>query len=225
MSGFSVRIGQRVVHVASFLAAVVTALAIAGCAPFLGSLKEGEAVPDGKVVLVGAVALDPPLEQGTLVSYDVRGASRGIIRFGVTNELKGKVDLQAFPPISSDEVFLMNMKGLSFIPLQAGTRYLRLGIMDHSSHYSVPVVINGTPGFRGVDVKSLYLVKDIKVDVPRDAKAVYIGTLVFKHDGKQATSVQVRDEFKQAAADLAAKHIPGLTAKDMVRKLAQVVKN
>ncbi len=204
---------------------VFVVLMFAGCAPFLGSLKEGESVPDGKVLLVGAVALDPPLEQGTLVSYDVRGASRGIIRFGVTKDLSKKVDLHSFPPISSDEVFLMNMKGLSFIPLQPGTRYMRLGIMDQSSHYSIPVVINGTPGFRGVDVKSLYLVKNIKVNIPSDVKAVYIGTLVFKHDGEKATSVQVRDDFKQAAKDLAVKHIPGLTAKDVVKRLAQVVKD
>jgi len=38
-----------------------------GCAPFLGSLK-GESRPDGKVLLVGAVALDPPVEQGTISS-------------------------------------------------------------------------------------------------------------------------------------------------------------
>jgi len=39
-----------------------------GCALFIGSLKEGESLPDGKVLLVGAVALAPPVEQGTISS-------------------------------------------------------------------------------------------------------------------------------------------------------------
>lgn len=208
-----------------FVVGIIAVLVFSGCAPFQYSLKEGEALPDGKVLLVGAVALDPPLEQGEMIHYDVRGASRGVIRFGVTKDLSQKVDMKATSPISSDEVFIMNLKGISCIPLQAGTRYLRLGIMDESSRASIPVIINGKPGFRGIDVKSLYLIKDVKVDLPANAKAVYIGTLVFRHDGKQATGVQVRDDFNQAAKDLSARHIPGLTAKEMVRKLAQVVKN
>lgn len=208
-----------------FILAMCVALVFAGCAPFHGSLKAGESVPEGKVLLVGAIVLDPPLEQGTLVGYDVRGASRGIIRFGVTKDLSGKVDRQSLATTPFDEVLLLSMKDLSCIPLQPGTRYLRIGIMDQSSHFSIPVVDGGKPGFRGVDVTSLYLVKDVKIDIPSNAKAVYIGTLVFRHDGSQATSVQVRDDFKQAAKDLAVKSIPGLSAKDMVKKLAQVVKN
>ncbi|MBJ6798540.1 hypothetical protein [Geomonas propionica] len=208
-----------------FIVAMLVLVMFSGCAPFQHSLKEGEALPDGKVLLVGAVVLDPPLEQGEMIHYDVRGASRGVVRFGVTKDLSQKVDMKATIPLSSDEVFIMNLKGISYIPLTPGTRYLRLGIMDESSHASMPVVIGGKSGFRGIDVQSLYLVKDIKVDLPSNAKAVYIGTLVFQHDGKQATGVRVRDDFKQATKDLAAKHIPGLTAEGMVRKLAQIVKN
>jgi hypothetical protein len=200
-------------------------LFFAGCAPFNGSLKEGEAMPEGKVLLVGSIALDPPLEQGTLVSYDVRGASRGIIRFGVTKDTSKKVDLKSVISMSFDEVFLMNMQGLSCIPLQPGTRYLRVGIMDLSSHYSMPIVDGAAPGARGVEVTSLQLIKDLKVEIPNGVKAVYIGTLVFRHDGRQATSVQVRNDFKQAVKELATKHIPGLSPKDMVKKLAQVVKD
>lgn len=217
--------GNNLMKMNRFIVAMLAVFVFSGCAPFQHSLKDGEALPDGKVLLVGAVALDPPLEQGEMVHYDVRGASRGVIRFGVTKDLSQKVDMKAMNPLSSDEVLIMNLKGISCIPLNPGTRYLRLGIMDESSHASIPVVINGRPGFRGIDVQSLYLIKDIKLDLPSNAKAVYIGTLVFQHDGKQATGVRVRDDFKQATKDLAAKQIPGLTSKEMVRKLAQVVKN
>lgn len=202
---------------------MLVVLTCTGCTSFQHSLKEGETIPDGTVLLVGAVALDPPVEQGTFVNYDVLGASRGVIRFGVTKDLSKKVDLQAFPPMSFDEALLMEMKGFSFFPQEPGTWYLRVGILDQSSHFSIPVVINGTPRFRGIDVKSLYLIKDVKIDIPPGAKAIYIGTLVYRHDGSRALNVKVRDDFKRAVQALTEEHIPGVTGRDLVKKLAQVV--
>ena len=205
---------------------LVCLLVVAGCAPFNGSLKEGEALPDGKVLLVGAIALDPPVEQGRLVSIDVRGASRGVIRFALTNDLSKKVDPGTTIPISPDEVLLMKLKGLSCIPLQPGTRYIRMGMLDKSSRYYIlaPPGPNGiSTGFKGVDVTSLHLVRDLKIDIPDNVKVVYIGTIIFRHDGKRATGVQVRDDFKQAAKELAAMNISGVSSGDVVKKLAQVV--
>src|SRR6266516_2948938 len=119
-----------------FLALLCCLLFASGCAPFLGSLKEGESLPDGKVLLVGAVALDPPVEQGTFVNIDVMGASQGVMRVALTKDLSKKVDLSSALPISPDEVLLMKLKGISCIPLQAGTRYVRLGIVDLSTRAS-----------------------------------------------------------------------------------------
>jgi len=201
-------------------------LAVAGCEPFYGSLKEGEALPEGKVLLVGAIALDPPVEQGRIVSIDVRGASRGVIRFALTNDLSKKVNPQAPMPISPDEVLLMKLKGLSCIPMQPGTRYIRMGMLDKSSQYSIlaPPGPNGvSTGFKGVDVSSLRLVGNLKIDIPDNVKAVYIGTIVYRHDGKRTTGIQVRDDFKQATKDLAANNIVGISSKDVVKKLARVV--
>ncbi len=199
---------------------------VAGCAPFCGSLKEGEALPEGKVLLIGAVVLDPPVEQGRFVNIDVWGASRGVIRFALTNDLSKKVDPRSPNPISPDEVLLMKLKGLSCIPMQPGTRYLREGMLDKSSRCSIlaPPGPNGvSTGFKGIDVSSLRLVGDLKIDIPDNVKAVYIGTIVFRHDGKRTTGLRVRDDFKQATKELAANKIPGISSKDVVKKLARVV--
>lgn len=200
-------------------------LFVSGCAQFNGSLKEGESLPEGKVLFVGAVALDPPVEQGTFVNYDVMGASKGVMRVALTKDLSQKVDLSSVSPISADEVLLMNLKGISCIPLQPGKRYVRLGVMDIStraSNLTMPAGPGGSAGFKGIDVSALYLVRDLKIEMPKKVKAVYIGTIVFKHNGKEAIGVRVRDDFKQAAKELAAKKIPGLTSKDVVKLLAKV---
>lgn len=202
-------------------------LFVSGCAPFRGSLKAGESLPEGKVLLIGAVALDPPVEQGKFVNIDVMGASQGVMRVALTKDLSKKVDLQAMTPISADDVLLMDLKGLSYIPLEPGTHYIRLGILDISSRGSVltmPAGPGGSAGFKGIDVSALYLVKDLKIEIPEKAKAVYIGTIVFRHDGREATGVKVRDDFKQAAKDLMTKNIAGIASKDVVKKLAQVMK-
>ncbi len=59
--------------------------------------------------------------------------------------------------------------------------------------------------------------------IPDNVKAVYIGSIVFRHDGKRTTGVQVRDNFKQATKDLAAINIDGISSKDVVKKLARIV--
>lgn len=88
----------------------------------------------------------------------------------------------------------------------------------------MPAGPGGSAGFKGIDVSALYLVKDLKIEIPEKAKAVYIGTIVFRHDGREATGVKVRDDFKQAAKDLMTKNIAGIASKDVVKKLAQVMK-
>lgn len=209
------------------MAVLCCLLFTSGCAPFLGSLKEGESLPDGQVLLVGAVALDPPVEQGTFVNIDVMGASQGVMRIALTKDLSKKVDLGSAMPISPDEVLLMKLKGISCIPLPPGIRYVRLGIVDLStraSNLTTPTGPGGSPGFKGIDVSALYLIGDLKLEIPEKAKAVYIGTIVFKHDGREATGVQVRDDFKQATKDLAANKFPGIAVNDIVKKLAKVVK-
>ena len=101
---------------------------------------------EGKVLLVGAIVLDPPVDQGELINYDVRGMSRGVIRFAMTKDLSKKVDMQALLPISPEEILLMNLKGVSFVPLQSGTLYIRMGIMDVSSRASTLTMPTGPGG-------------------------------------------------------------------------------
>lgn len=210
-----------------FMAALCCLLFVSGCAPFRHSLQEGDSLPDGEVLLVGAVALDPPIEQGNMVHHDAMGASKGVMRVHLAKDLSQKVDVNSLMSLSIDDVLLMKLKGLSFISLKPGIRYVRLGIVDISSQGAIPVAPagpGGAPGFRGIDVQSLYLVRDLKLDIPEKAKAVYIGTIVFKHDGQYATGVRVRDDFKQVAKEIAAKKITGITSQNLVKKLAQVVK-
>ena len=74
---------------------------------------------------------------------------------------------------------------------------------------------------------------DVKIVVPSKAKAVYIGTIVYQHDlkntkpnrfGYPSQRVVVRDEYDKAMADLAAMKIPGIAPKDVVKRLAVVIR-
>ena len=77
----------------------------------------------------------------------------------------------------------------------------------------------GQPFF---EVLNLY--RNIKLDVPANTMAVYIGTIVYKHDGKRAVSVSVQDEYDQAMRELSRMNVQGLKPGSVVKRLAVVVK-
>ncbi len=90
------------------------------------------------------------------------------------------------------------------------------------------------PAPGGVDITYIMLYGDVKIVVPAKAKAVYIGTIEYRHDlkntkpnkfGYPPKKVVVKDEYEKAIAELAAMKIPGISSKDVVKKLAVVIRD
>lgn len=211
------------------------AMAAACSAPFHPALEKGEAVPPGTVLVIGKITVEPMVEQGNIAVQAARGTHVGIIKMNFGDDAAQPIDRDAMVPFSSTEQMDWSFTKTSFIPLLPGTRYARLGtLMLDSRRYTYGVSQGGSPAPGGVDITYLMLYGDVKIAVPNNAKAVYIGTLVYQHDlknskpnrfGYPSKRVVVRDEYDRAMADLAAMKIPGITQKDVVKQLAVVVRD
>jgi hypothetical protein len=214
----------------------VVLLAAACCVSgqFHGALEKGDEMPQGQVLLIGKFTVEPMVEQGNVVAHAPRGTHIGVIKMNFGDNADNPLDKEALVPFSSTEQMDFNFKKTSFIPLDPGTRFARLGtLMLDSSRYTYGFSRGGAPAPGGVDITYLMCYGDVKITVPQRVKAVYIGTVVYQHDlkntkpnrfGYPSKRVVVRDEFKKAMQDLAAMKIPGITPKDVVKKLAVVIR-
>lgn len=188
---------------------------VAGCGPsFTETLKKGDNIPAGKVLAVGRIVLEPSFETMGKRKVDDNPQE---IQVGLTFDLSEQIKEGAL--YSPNEAISPVVNETFFFPLPQGTRYIRTGqvmkVIGH--HISGPAA--GMPLY---EVLRLY--KNIKLEIPGKAPVVYIGTIVYHHDGKRATSVSVRDEYENAVRELAKKKIAGIKSNDMVKKLAVVVK-
>ncbi len=191
----------KAIVIACFLVSVV-----AGCGPsFTEAMKKGEDIPAGKVVIVGKVLLDPPFETVGKKKIDDEPLN---MLLGLTFELNDKINQGEGIDPDINETF--------FFPLPPGKRYIRVGqVMKVVGHN----VAGGRPIY-----EVLRMNKNIKLDIPRKAKIVYIGTIVYHHDGTRMMSVSVRDEYDNAVREAGKMKLPGVKSGDIVKKLAFVVK-
>jgi len=207
-----------------FLAALLLAACASFTAPRYESLDRGEPVPANEVLVIGNFELDPPVRQGQL-SGIARGGLKDVVHIAMTNDLSQKVDLNSLVFVSPDEIFTAKYGAISFVPMPPGERFIRMG---HFYITVIPPVMNqsgvGPTMVSPGKTEDLQLVADLKVRVPANARAVYIGTIVFKHDGARATGVYVRDDYKNAARELNRLNIPGVNAKSMRKQLARVIR-
>ncbi len=204
-------------------------------APFREALDKGAAPPPETVLLIGKITIDPLLEQGNIAVQAVHGTHKGVIKMNFAADAAEPLDKEAFVPFSATEQMDWSFTKTSFIPVPPGTRYARLGtFMLDSRRYTYGVARGGAPAPGGVDITYIMLYGDVKIDVPAKAKAVYIGTIEYRHDlkntkpnkfGYPSKKVVVKDEYQQAMADLAAMKIPGVSSKNVVKKLAKVVRD
>lgn len=216
------------------LTGLAMASACAFTTPFRESLGHGDAVPAGAVLVIGKITVDPMVEQGNIGVHAPRGTHRGVVKMHFSGDADKPLDKDALFPFSPSESMDWSFTKTSFIPLAPGTRFARLGALMLESRMTHYVAGPGTaPAPRAVDVTYLMLYGDVKIAVPENAKAVYIGTVSYRHDLKNAVrnkfgypskKVVVKDEYKAAMADLAAMKIPGIGPGDVVKKLAVVVR-
>ncbi len=210
------------------LSILLVAPLLSGCAmlsmPYGIPLEPRQAAPAGKVLLVGEFVLDPPVTQGRVNVTAPRGKHVGVIKVYMSKDLRGRVDLNKATMEPIDEGMDVNMKGLSVVPLDPGTRYIRLGSVIKEAHLRDRSVgpERGGAGMT-VDAEFLQLVRDLKLTVPAGAKAVYVGRITYRHDGSRATGVSVSDDYAGAMKELSALGIRGLTPSQVKKSLAVVV--
>lgn len=217
---------------------VATFVFLTACAllvSFSDSMKTGDSVPSGKVLLIGRMTVDPMIKQGNVVLTAPRGTHKGVIKMNFSDNADKPLDRDALVPFGPGEMMDFSFTKTSFIPLKPGVRFARMGtlVLDSETGFA-PQLGSATPRATGVEVNYLMCYGDVKIDVPADAKAVYIGTIVYQHDfkntkknryGYPSKRVLVRDEYDAAMAELAGMKIPGITPKDVVKRLAVVIRD
>lgn len=213
---------MRISHI---IVALLMSLAVSACsvltAPLSSSLKSGDQVPTGKVLVIGKFVLDPDVKQGSLAGMAAgRGTLREVIKLFATKDLSQKIKPDAIAPLSVEEMIDARYPGTSFLPMAPGTRYVRMG--EYATSAAGGYVNPATSSMRVGNVNKIRFFSDIKLAIPANAKAVYIGTVVIRHDYYNATSVSVRDEYNDAMQQLAAMKLSNIKPRDVVKSLATV---
>ena len=195
-------------HVFVFVLAAVI-LGSPACS-FSPMLKKGESVPDGKVLVIGKITVDPPVyKPGERPAPD--DEAQAVVLVGLTNDLSKPFKEGAFNV--PDEALDPFPEDLFYALLSPGVRYIRNGQVRK------PVVVLGHAEFEVID-----FYRNIKLEVPARAKAVYIGTIHYKRNGKKAVSVSVRDDYEQAMQEFARMKVPGVKPGDVVKRIAVLMK-
>jgi hypothetical protein len=176
---------------------------IVGCGSFVKPLLKEEAVPQGKVLVIGKVNVSPHFGKETKEEWDY-------IMMSLNDDLSRSVN-------SIDEAIDPSIGKVFYFPLAPGTTFFRVG------QIMIPSGSRAGVGGSRTTYDVLRMLRDIKVTLPAKARAVYIGTITYKHNGKKATEVTVRDEEEEAMQALAKMHFRGLAPKDVVKKLAVVL--
>jgi len=174
-----------------------------GCGSFVQPLLKGDAVPEGKVLMIGKVIVSPHYGK---VSKD----ERDFIMMSMNDDLNRSVN-------SIDDAIDPDLGKVFYFPVSVGTKYFRVGQI---------MIPNGSrigAGGSRTTYDVLRMLRNIKVTIPAKAHAVYIGTITYKHNGEKATEVTVRDEQEEAMQALAKMHFRSLAPKDIVKKLAIVL--
>jgi hypothetical protein len=174
-----------------------------GCGSFVEPLLKGDAVPEGKVLIIGKVIVSP--HYGRVIKDE-----RDFIMMSMNDDLNRSVN-------SIDDAIDPDLGKVFYFPVSVGTKYFRVGqiMIPNGSRIGV--------GGSRTTYDVLRMLRNIKVTIPAKARAVYIGTITYKHNGEKATEVTVRDEQEEAMQALAKMHFRSLAPKDVVKKLAVVL--
>jgi len=191
---------------------------LTSCGPgwnFTPQIGQGEAITEGKVLMIGKFVIDPVwFTEEEKAKY---GQEKLDILVGTTNDLSQSVKEGSL--YSPDGSFNPVLHEIFYYPVPSGTQYIRSGIVQKVVGQHYVGIAKGQPIFN-----NLNFFRDIKLSVPSGAKAVYVGTIIYRHDGKHATSIIVRDDYEQALKELAKRKIPGIKPSDVMKRLAVVVK-
>lgn len=128
-------------------------------------------------------------------------------------------------PVSPDEIMDFQLKSISAIPVPAGKHYVRVAVLTTKVVGGGSSQMGAMTVHQPIDAENIILYGDIKLALPEKAKAVYIGTIVYHHNGKETTNITIKDDFNQAMQELNAKHIKGFKPNEVVKHLAMITKS
>ena len=206
------------------------AITLTGCSvKYLPRYEQVGAIPPGHVLVVSKVELRPKVNQQKDIEKIFRGQNaikRGEVKFLTSPNVDKPVKKGAMIPFDINGGFDFNVsyKDFSFILMPPGKTFIRRGEVVLGTGVASVSVSGGGAMTAHRSFRELYLWGDVKVEIPADAKAVYIGNLIYNHDGKYSTKVRVKDDYKKARRALEKQKIPGIKGKDLKKKLARVIK-
>jgi len=184
--------------------------------PHYNVLEKDQPIPEGHTLLIAKFQLDPFLEQGDLPIYAGKAArKRGEMLVMLYPDCKTPYDEDAMLPLPLADAISANVNFIdtSYIPLPPGQRFIRYGTVDQSV----------TGAYDGRTMTTTYhtldLPGDVEIVLPQGARAVYAGTITWHYAKHKIT---VKDDFKAAMRELDKAGIPGLSSKQVVKKLARV---
>ena len=224
------------------LLVLALSLPLAGCGLAGAIAKSNDHLPLASTsgskapYLIAHLSFSPQVEQGQLQFVELSDHSvKGVMMFSFFPDLReidwDKKDNPGFGGMASIvfggveegwEGTAIKQKGVSVIPFDRGTHYIRRGTFMINSYCRQSVIVGQGSSMRCTDYVSegIDMRRDLKIEVPEGAYAVYIGKLVISHNGKRATSVKVVDAYDQALAALRKEPVPGLDLAKVQKRLA-----
>lgn len=192
----------------------------------LPAYEPGASVPPGKVIVIAKLDLRPGVKQGAMSkAHFIVGAPEADEARVYTSPVADKpVDKDAVIPFDLTGASQMNLSYAhpSVVLMDPGVRFIRMGEFTLSATTSWRR--NPVGEMRGsANVEKLTLYGDLKLDIPATAKAVYIGTLRYEHNGVESRKVSVVDDYKKTMKELSKMKL-GISSKDVVKRLARVVR-
>lgn len=188
--------------------------------------QPGSSVQPGKVLVITKLDLRPGVKQEPLGKNTyIAGAPKEDEAIIFTSPVADKpVDKEALFPFDLTGACQMNVSYAhpSVVQMDPGVRFVRLGDFTISITSDWVYSANGRVA-RTPKTRCLRLYGDLKLDIPADAKAVYIGTLRYEHDGAKSTKVTVVDDYKKTMAELNKMEL-GISSKDVKKRLAKVIR-
>lgn len=209
--------------------AVVMLFALAGCGvTYMPRYEQVGAIAPGQVLVVSRVEVHPEVQQQKDIEKIFAGRNaikRGEVHFLTSPNADKPVKKGAMMPfdVKGGYEFNVSFQEFSFTLMPAGTTFIRRGDIAVGRQNKAYSSSGGAPQGVHAGFRDVYLWGDVTFTIPAGAKAVYIGTLVYQHDGRYSTNVSVRDDFENAKRALEKQKIPGIRSADLKKVLAKVV--
>lgn len=203
---------------------------LTGCGvTYLPRYEQIKAIAPGQVLVVSRVEVRPGVKQQKDIEKIFAGRNaikRGEVHFLTSPNADKPAKKGAMIPFDVKGGFEFNVsfKDFSFTVMPAVTSYIRRGDITVGKQNAAYSSSGGVTQGAHMSFRDVYLWGDVKFTIPAGAKAVYIGTLVYDHNGRYSTRVRIKDDYKNAKRALEKQKIPGIRGKDLKKRLARVIR-